>query len=194
MRKEKHGNLAQILLHTFCSHSYLSEVWKIAKRFRESNRGTQSVTDPNEWISEFADKIAPPFVSNNFTLPECSGRFIWLANPFTLNELNTALNFCKNTAAGLDGVKFLMLKRLPDNALRFLMDFFNVFSTGKIPECWREIKLVAFLKNSNNSDSYRPISLLSYLRKLLEKKVCSRLVYCGQKDSKYTHQRNMRSG
>jgi Reverse transcriptase (RNA-dependent DNA polymerase) len=78
-----------------------------------------------------------------------------------------------------------MLKKLPENTLQFLLVYFNhVLSTGNFPECWRETKVVAILKptkDPNDANSYRPISLLSYLRKLLEKMICSRLDYWAER-------------
>jgi ribonuclease HI len=174
---------------TFCSslsaHTHLSTVWKMAKRFRGADKRIQSGSDPNDWISDFADKIAPPFVPTHFLVPECSERFIWLEEPFSFNDLNAALQSCKNTAAGLDGIKFQVLKNLPENALQFLLEIYNqILTNGTFPVCWRETKIVPILKpgkNPNQANSYRPISLLSCMRKLMEKMLCTRLDYWAER-------------
>jgi hypothetical protein len=82
-----------------------------------------------------------------FSIPDCSNRFDWLEEQFSLSDLNAALHSCNNSAAGLDGIKFQMLKNLPENALLFLLDIYNqILLSGIFPESWRETKIIPILK------------------------------------------------
>jgi hypothetical protein len=66
-----------------------------------------------------------------------------------------------------------------------LLEIYNkIFSAGTCPKSWREIKVVSILKpvkEPNNVNSYRPISLLPCVRKLFEKMICTRLDYWAEK-------------
>lgn len=44
----------------------------------------------------------------------------------TLDEMITALHYGKNTAAGKDGIKRIALKQLPEAALHYINDTFNL--------------------------------------------------------------------
>jgi hypothetical protein len=79
----------------------------------------------NNWLSDFTYKVAP----------ECSLRFYWLANSFNLDKLLADLLICNNSSAGLDEIKFNLLKNLPEVGKHTLLEIFNeVFSTGNFPE------------------------------------------------------------
>jgi hypothetical protein len=99
------------------------------------------------------------------------------------DEMQAALQLCNNSSAGLDGIKFNLLKNLPDRGKEMLLAIYNqIFSAGM--ESWRETKGVSILKpgkKPNNANSYRPISLLSCVRKLFEKMICTRLDYWAEK-------------
>jgi hypothetical protein len=98
-----------------------------------------------------------------------------------MDEFKGALNRCNNSAPGLDGIKFIMFKFLPEEAKRYLLAIFNeVVSSGMILESWLRTKVVPVLKPRKDpelSDSYRPICA----RKLLEKMLCTRLDYWAEK-------------
>jgi hypothetical protein len=87
--------------------------------------------------------------------------------------MQVALQLCNNSSAGLDGIKFNLLKNLPDMGKEMLLKIYNqIFSSGTCPESWRETRVVSILntgKEPNNANSYHPITLLSCVRKLFEK-------------------------
>jgi hypothetical protein len=66
-----------------------------------------------------------------------------------------------------------------------LLEIYNqTLSAGTCPESWRDTKVVSILKpgkEPNNAKSYRPISLLSCVRKLFKKMICTRLDYWAEK-------------
>jgi hypothetical protein len=134
--------------------------------------------DPEIWLPGFASRIAPDFVPPGFDLPEIgSGRFSWLMDPLSLDELEAALNLCNNSCPGLDGWRFSLFKALPPEARLCLLDIYNdILRTVVVPESWYRTKVMPILKPGKNpllSDSYRPISLLVCERKLMEKMICT---------------------
>jgi hypothetical protein len=59
----------------------MSNVWKMARRYGNPTLGTTSFSNPDNWFSDFAEKVVP-----DFSIPECSLQFCWLADSFTLDE------------------------------------------------------------------------------------------------------------
>ncbi|KAI5754616.1 hypothetical protein M8J77_010061 [Diaphorina citri] len=102
-------------------------------------------------------------------------------SPLTLPELSSVLATCKSKAAGPDGISFVLIKNLPLAALEKLLVFFNIiWRLGVFPKRWGEALIVPILKPGKSrllSSSYRPISLLNCLGKLLEKIVNKRLFW-----------------
>ena len=78
-----------------------------------------------------------------------------------------------NSAPGDDKVDNATVKQLPGLALEGLVDiFFICFQVGLYPDDWKRAKVRMLLKPGkppDDSSSYRPISLLSCLGKILEK-------------------------
>jgi ribonuclease HI len=164
----------------------LSEVWKMAKRFRNPRNSTGGVKSCEVWMPDFVAKITPPFVPRKLELQgESSERFKWLVDSFSMSELEAALDQCSNKSPGEDGIRFSMLKALPSEAKEYLLIIFNdILKTGVIPENWQKTKVIPILKpgkDPNNADSYRPISLLSCVRKLFEKMILTRMDYWAER-------------
>lgn len=110
-----------------------------------------------------------------------------LDEDFSLEELEKALNSCREGAPGPDGIPFSMLKNLPDSAKRKLLDLFNdSWRQRKFPSSWREAILFPVLKPGKQRDdinSYRPLSMTDCVFKVDEKMVCNRLSwYLERKD------------
>jgi hypothetical protein len=64
-----------------------------------------------------------------------STKFSWLADAFTMDEFEGALDQCNNSAPGLAGIKFIMFKFLPEEAKQYLLRIFiKIMSTDMIPE------------------------------------------------------------
>jgi hypothetical protein len=114
-----------------------------------------------------------------------STKFGWLAVKFSVDDFEGAQDRCNNSAPGVDGIKFIMFKFLPEEAKRYLLGIFNeIISTGRVPESWLRTMVVPILKPRKDldlSDSYRPISLRPCARKLLEKMLCTCLDYWAEK-------------
>ncbi|GFS04224.1 RNA-directed DNA polymerase from mobile element jockey [Elysia marginata] len=74
-----------------------------------------------------------------------------------------------------------MIKHLGPHALSTLLDLFNnSWRTGCVPEVWKEAHTIPIHKKGKSKTdpiSYRPISLISCVGKLLEKIINKRLTY-----------------
>jgi ribonuclease HI len=99
----------------------------------------------------------------------------------TLESCKAAINVFKNDkAAGPDQIKPIVLKHLPDNVLLRLVTLFSAsIETGYTPEVWRHSRAILIPKpgkdDYTNPNSFRPISLTSFMFKTLERLVLWRL-------------------
>lgn len=88
--------------------------------------------------------------------------------------------FKNNKAPGEDKITYLLLKKLPRKGIVFLTKLINkVMLLGYFPDSWKVAKVVVHLKPNKNPtlpSSYRPISLLPHLSKLVEKVINKRLL------------------
>ena len=106
----------------------------------------------------------------------------------TKKELLNAVAHLKPTCPGEDLIHNKFLKNLSDEYFDLLLDIFNSsFSTGEIPTSWKSSLILPIPKPDKDlmlPDSYRPISLLPCIPKLLEKIITKRLNFyleCNQK-------------
>ena len=85
-------------------------------------------------------------------------------------------------------ISFLMLKQMPLNIKSMLTYIFNeIFNDGSVPEDWNKCTVLAIPKAKGNPDhykSYRPICLLSCVRKTFERILFMRLDYWAEKFEK----------
>jgi hypothetical protein len=132
----------------------LNAIWKIAKRLRGSRSTT--VTDRNPDRYRVCIENCSIFCPHWWVT-----KFGWLADAFTMDEFEGAMDQCNNSAPGLDGIKFIVFKFLPEEAKLYLLGIFNeIMSTGMIPESLLRTKVVPILKPRKDpklSDSYKPI-------------------------------------
>ena len=104
----------------------------------------------------------------------------FLSEAFSMEEMDTALKSLKNgKAPGNDNIHTEFLKNLSPEATSWLQSFLSTcLTTSTIPSKWKTAKVTAILKpNKPASDpkSYRPISLLSHIYKLLERLILARI-------------------
>ena len=91
---------------------------------------------------------------------------------------NLIINLNTDKASGPDGISALMLKATANSIASPLAELFSLsLRTGKFPKLWKLANVVPIPKSNDKSDpsNYRPVSLLSIVRKILEKIVYSRL-------------------
>ena len=106
---------------------------------------------------------------------------VHLNDPFTLREMETQLEQCRDSAPGPDDIMISMVEHLADPAKSTLLSALNkLWAAGVYPDQWKkEIKL-PFLKPGKDPSlpsSYRPISLTSCICKLFERMVNQRLMW-----------------
>ena len=81
-----------------------------------------------------------------------------------------SLDKSSDSAVGPDDTHYQMLKHLPSNALRSLLDILNnIWLTGSFPPSWRHSHIVPIpkaAKDSSNPSNYRPIALTSCVCKI----------------------------
>lgn len=100
---------------------------------------------------------------------------------FTMNELQYAIARIKNTTPGKDKIPNALIKVFPNYVLEELLYIYNqCYNSGNIPKIWKHSTIIPILKHGKPPEdctSYRPISLLSCLGKLMERLVQRRLEY-----------------
>ena len=99
----------------------------------------------------------------------------------SVEEVHSALNSSKDTAAGLDKISYLMLRALNPGNVSELCGLYNQsFTTGWVPDSWKLALTVPIRKPNKPAEeitSYRPIALLSCIGKTMERIVQRRLEY-----------------
>ncbi len=100
--------------------------------------------------------------------------------PITENEVKQHIKQLRNSSTGPDNIYNRCLKNYTVSLIKHLTKLFNqVLSVGYIPNDWKKAYIILLLKPNKDKQqpsSYRPISLLSCLGKLLEKIIKERLM------------------
>ena len=207
LEESKRENFAQFLSE-INPRSSISDVWKRvgALKAKKKSAGITSLSSNNKILIDNKE-IANCLVQNMEKISSFKGRhknfrdfkskqkenINFLSGlqkeyntPINKREFIDALCHCKNTATGEDNIHFSMLKHLSDASLEYVRKFYNlVFLKGFFPKSWREAVIIPILKSDTDSkdpSSYRPISLISCLSKLLETIVNKRLVWFLEKN------------
>ena len=98
---------------------------------------------------------------------------------FTMGEMMATVSNLKCTSPGFDNIHNKIIKNLPVDLYPILLYLFNrVWLEGSIPKCWKVAMILPthkFGKSQRLPSSYRLISLLSCLGKVLERMVRCRL-------------------
>ena len=100
---------------------------------------------------------------------------------FSMGELNAAIRKLRiRKAPGKDGILNDMIRNLgPATRQKLLLIINQSWNTGKLPDQWREAIIIPIRKKQKEKtrkSSYRPISLLSCLGKVMERMVNTRLL------------------
>ena len=113
-------------------------------------------------------KSVPPWTETEPTRTPTTTPNYFFDKPYDFYEFNTALDGKKTKSSpGLDGIDYLILKKLPIEYHLILLDIFNEIHESKnYPDCWRQFFL-HFIPKTNES-SLRPIALTSSMCKLFE--------------------------
>ena len=111
---------------------------------------------------------------------------------FSLSELNKALKkMNKKGAPGQDDIPVTFLVALGLKAKMVLLNIINFsFSTGQIPQIWRNAVIIPLLKAkkpASQLSSYRPIALTSCVVKLFERMIANRLTIMAERNGWFHH-------
>lgn len=98
----------------------------------------------------------------------------------SINEISDIIHKLKNKKSpGHDNINNTLLKHLPQKALVCIVKIFNAcLILGHFPSYWKTAKVIPIFKpglNKSLPSSYRPISLLPSMSKLLEKVLLTRM-------------------
>jgi len=190
------------------SSTPVSEVWKQVGRLKSTYKRVNTplilpdkiLTTATEKAEEFASKFSlsvntvspatnPLPLLLPLSLALCDTHNEEYNEPFTETELKQVISKLKHSSAGKDKIHNQIIKKLPSLYIKELLAIYNhSFEHHKCPEQWREAMVVPVLKQgkpSNDSASYRPISLLPCLAKTMEKLVVSRLEYVLETGKKF---------
>ena len=104
-----------------------------------------------------------------------------VSQPITMKEIEAAIRQLKcKKAPGPDGVTNDMIKHLGPAAKKTLLELFNEsWKNGTVPALWKKATIIPIHKKGKDKkdpNSYRPISLLSCLGKVLERVINRRLI------------------
>lgn len=171
---------------SFCNslnrHVKIKEVWNSIKRLKNRKTSPSFPIEEGQWSEDLFNSLCPPYVSQDVPiLPPVSQEEEQneMSKIFSIQELNRSIKSNTNTAPGMDNIHYPMIHNLPNVARQYLLDVLNnIWITGKIPEEWRNITVVPFLKpgkSPENYKSFRPISLASCMLKTFERMVKHRL-------------------
>src|SRR5271170_5875753 len=104
-----------------------------------------------------------------------------LWTPFTMAELQWALDQTANKAPGEDGLTAQMLKSLSARGMDRILEILNKSrETGEVPRAWKRGKIVLIPKPGRDLGqikNWRPICLTSVLGKVMEKLVNRRMMW-----------------
>ena len=105
-----------------------------------------------------------------------------LMHEFSKREFNYAVSRMRmGKSPGMDGITNTMALKVATSAPSFMKAMYDsCLKDGLFPEKWKEARVVALLKGADKDRaeprSYRPISLLSGLGKILERMLVERLL------------------
>ena len=139
----------------------------LAKHFQKSARFGKHIN-----IDDFNEKLI--MASKEGSYADYNGEII-------LEELLYAVQSCKNKSAGIDEITNQLIKNLPECAMLELLDLINQsFCLGQVPDIWKVGVIIPILKAgklNSSVTSYRPVTLLSCLCKIMERIIQRRLQY-----------------
>lgn len=106
-------------------------------------------------------------------------------------EINEVLHSLKGKTPGYDRISYDIIRNSPLRIKNRLLNLFNnIFETGTYPQSWKNADIVPILKPNKPQDdinSYRPISLLTCLSKVLEKIMAKRIMWFALKEKRISH-------
>ena len=192
LQKEKSKNMSAFISDLDSTAAKGYSLWKITKKIGKSVNHQAPLKRPNgTWTRNDAEKsiefgthlksvftpnLADPLYDNTLQtdvfLKECHQMDLPLKRT-SITEITTVIKSLKrNKTPSYDLISTNILLQLPQRAIEFLMHIYNACLTRCFfPDQWKVAEVIMIPKPGKDEkfvDSYRPISLLSTLSKILE--------------------------
>jgi exonuclease III len=161
--------------------------WNVIKKIESGNTHKDNEILPNTKKPEEKARQFSDYYEKIFRNDKSDHNFENIFEPegqdfarITINEVLSAIKSSKNTSSsGIDGISFKIMKILPLSVIKYITDLFNYSILFKhVPKCWKLAKIKVLRKKDDDLDnpgSYRPISLLVTISRILEKVINIRL-------------------
>ena len=112
----------------------------------------------------------------------------YLNQPINNEEFYVNIPIKKHKSTpGTDEITYHVIYHLPYTARKILTKSFNeILTTGKIPKEWKKFTIIPIIKPNKllgNAENYRPIAITSCCRKIYEKIITKRIIYCIERNS-----------
>ena len=193
------------------SKTKCKKVWAMVKKLTGKNipkhmhhlKDAQGnlITNPEDIAKKLAETFRDKSSSNNYSddfknikdreeetpIDFSTNRSFKYNKHFKLRDLKRSIRKSKDSAAGPDEISNQILKNLPDETLKIILDTFNnsYWATHQFPPGWRHANTIPVPKeNKNHQDptNYRPIALTSCLCKTFERMINERLIHYLEKN------------
>ena len=205
IRNDKKNNFNKLMSSLCQRKMYSDAVWHTVRKFHNKrikqsypsimNYNNTTATTDNQKANLFADYFQNEVYCNSpDTIPfhdQITRQIAIVKNSMhkrtnnnnmqkiTIKEVKSIIKQLPNSSTGPDNIHNRCLKNHTDLLVKHLTTLFNVIlEIGYIPNMWKKANIILLLKpkkDKQQPSSYRPISLLSCLGKLLEKIVKQRL-------------------
>ena len=204
IRNDKKNNFKQLMSSLCQRKMYSNAVWHTVRKFHNKRikqsypsimkYNNTSATADNEKANLFADYFQNEVYCNTpDTLPfhdQIIRQATFVKNSMhrsknnnkpqiTTKEVKSIIKQLPNSSSGPDNIHNRCLKNHTELLVQHLTQLLNVIlDLGYIPNMWKQANIILLLKpkkDKQQPSSYRPISLLSCLGKLLEKIIKQRL-------------------
>ena len=161
--------------------------WSIIKQIETGNQPKSHTVLPGTKSSEEKAEIFSEFYGNIFKNTYFDRNFSDIFDPgikefpiISIEETISVVRSSKSTnSTSIDGISYKVIKNLPEIAFEHMTILFNLsLKFNYVPNCWKVAKIKVLKKKSDDLDnpgSYRPISLLATISRVLEKIINLRL-------------------
>ena len=191
----------------------LGQVWSTVRRFSRQQNSSHFPSLQQNGITNTSDQHKANMLANQFQeinsnenfsnglkrnfqsvssqlhqqIINCTNQKMEFNAPFNMTELEDALANSNNFAVARDKLHCEMLKHMPVYCLQILLLLFHrIWFTGETPPEWTHSTVIPLHKPNkpvNSPQSYRPTSLTSHIRKLMEIMVATRLRWYLEKNN-----------
>lgn len=151
---------------------------------RSNGSYAKTNTEKAATLADYFEKVFSDVSTNQETLPTIDADKstpIYRFSYTNVSEIEKCINgrLSSKKTPGYDMISAKMLKHAPENALIYIRNIFNaVFRLKYYPKIWKVAQVIPVPKTGKNTSlvsSYRPISILPMLSKVMEKLILDRL-------------------